>query len=193
MQINILSEIQDKWNLLSKPGVPFLIALDGRCAAGKTTLAAQLQEKTGCNVLHMDDFFLRPEQRTKERLQQPGGNVDWERFRDEVLFPLKRGISCFYRPYDCHTQMFKKSVQIYPNGLTLVEGSYSCHPELWNFYHFHIFLTVSPEKQLCRIRKRNGTEELEMFQKKWIPLEELYFQTFSIKERCELCYDMEGR
>ena len=57
-----------------------LVAIDGRCTAGKTTLAASLQAQLECNVFHMDDFFLRPEQRTPERLRQPGGNVDFERF-----------------------------------------------------------------------------------------------------------------
>ena len=68
-----------------------LVAIDGRCAAGKTTLAASLQAQLGCNVFHMDDFFLRPEQRTPERLHQPGGNVDFERFLTEVLRPLYDG------------------------------------------------------------------------------------------------------
>ena len=36
-----------------------LVAIDGRCAAGKTTLAASLQAQLACNVFHMDDFFLR--------------------------------------------------------------------------------------------------------------------------------------
>ena len=35
---------------------PLRIAIDGRCAAGKSLLAECLQEKTGCTVLHMDDF-----------------------------------------------------------------------------------------------------------------------------------------
>ena len=39
---------------------PLLIAVDGRCAAGKTTLAAALREGTGCQVIHRDDFCLRP-------------------------------------------------------------------------------------------------------------------------------------
>ena len=33
-----------------------LVAIDGRCAAGKTTLAASLQAQLECNVFHMDDF-----------------------------------------------------------------------------------------------------------------------------------------
>ena len=57
-----------------------LVAIDGRCAAGKTTLTASMQARLECNVFHMDDFFLRPEQRTPERLGPPGGNVDYELF-----------------------------------------------------------------------------------------------------------------
>lgn len=34
-----------------------LVAIDGRCAAGKTTIAAKLQELCSCNVIHMDHFF----------------------------------------------------------------------------------------------------------------------------------------
>ena len=65
---------------------PLIVALDGRCASGKTTLAALLQQQTGCSVVHMDHFFLRPEQRTRERLEQPGGNVDYERFLACLLY-----------------------------------------------------------------------------------------------------------
>lgn len=87
-----------------------IVAIDGRCAAGKSTLAAQLKERSGFTVLHMDDFFLRPEQRIPERWETPGENVDHERFLEEVLLPLSRGESFSYRAYDCHTQNFKDPV-----------------------------------------------------------------------------------
>ena len=41
-----------------------IVAIDGRCGSGKTTLAARLQKDLYCRVFHMDDFFLRPQQRT---------------------------------------------------------------------------------------------------------------------------------
>ena len=59
---------------------PVLIAIDGRCASGKTTLAALLQQAIGCNVVHMDHFFLQPHQRSSQRYAQPGENIDHERF-----------------------------------------------------------------------------------------------------------------
>ena len=36
---------------------PFVIAIDGRCASGKTTLAGRLQKEIDCNIIHMDHFF----------------------------------------------------------------------------------------------------------------------------------------
>ena len=65
-----------------------IVAIDGRCGSGKSTLAARLERELRCSVFHMDDFFPRPEQRTAERLSQPGENVDHERFLAEVLLPL---------------------------------------------------------------------------------------------------------
>ena len=38
---------------------PFLIAIDGRCAAGKTTFAEKLSSIMECSVIHMDHFFLK--------------------------------------------------------------------------------------------------------------------------------------
>ena len=64
------------------------VVIEGSSASGKTTLAEMLREIYGCTVFHMDDFFLRPEQRTSDRYAQIGGNVDYERFLYEVLIPL---------------------------------------------------------------------------------------------------------
>ena len=66
-----------------------LVAIDGRCASGKSTLAEELKKDLGCAVFHMDDFFLPFERKTAQRLAQPGGNVDWERFREEVIRFMK--------------------------------------------------------------------------------------------------------
>ena len=173
---------------LPESGQTRVIAIDGRCASGKTTLAKQLREVLDCTVVHMDEFFLRPEQRTPERLSTPGGNVDYERFRQEVLMPLKRGTAFQYRPYDCKRQTLAESIRIVPREIAIVEGSYSCHPALWDSYDLRMFLTVEHQEQMRRIRKRNGEQAAETFLKKWIPMEELYFSTYRIENRCDLCY-----
>ena len=171
---------------------PFIIAIDGRCAAGKTTLAALLTAALDCPVIHMDHFFLRPEQRTEERLREPGGNVDRERFLREVLVPLREEKACSYRPYDCHRQEFAEAVRIPPRPFYIVEGSYSCHPDLCKLYDLTVFLTVNPAEQLRRIKHRNGEAGAGMFQEKWIPLEERYFSTYSVEARCDLSFELEA-
>ncbi len=163
------------------------IAIDGRCASGKTTFAAQLQKQCGGSVIHMDDFFLRPEQRTWERLQRPGGNVDYERFLKEVMEPLARGKTCFYKPYDCHRQDFGKGRYIEPEQIIIVEGSYSCHPVLWKYYDLHIFLTIDADLQMQRISHRNKGC-IDDFRDKWIPLEEKYFAACGTQSKCELIF-----
>lgn len=163
-----------------------IVAIDGRCAAGKTTLAQQLQTHFGCAVLHMDDFFLRPEQRTAARLSQPGGNVDYERFLEEVLLPLQEGAPFSYRPYDCHSRSLQAPVAVTPTAITVVEGSYSCHESLWAQYDLHIFLDIDSQLQRQRILARNGEAGAEAFFSRWIPLEETYFAARELEKRCAL-------
>lgn len=169
---------------------PVIMAIDGRCASGKSTLAAALKEKTGCNVIHADDFFLRKEQRTQERFEEVGGNIDYERLRDEVLIPLSREGKCAYRRFDCKSmKLSEEEVAVAPNPLTVIEGSYSCHPMLFKYYDFLVFMNIVQCEQLKRIEKRNGSEAVEIFQNRWIPLEEKYFAAYRISERCDLIID----
>jgi len=165
-----------------------LIAIDGRCGSGKTTLAAALQERLKCHVVHMDHFFPRMEQRTAERLNEPGGNLDRERFLEEVILPIKAREAFSYCPYIPWEKRMGEAIQIEPCNVIIAEGSYSCHPELFDNYDLRIFLTVSESERLRRIEKRNGKEKLVEFQEKWIPMEEKYFSAFNVENRCDLWF-----
>jgi len=165
-----------------------IVAIDGDAAAGKTTLAAMLQQIYGCNVLPMDHFFLRPEQRTKSRLTEPGGNVDYERFIEEVLNPLLAQKPFIYRPFDCRIQDFGEEITIIPGKLTVIEGSYAHHPKFADNYNIKVFIKIDSDEQLCRIIQRNGTEMSKKFRDVWIPMEKQYQMTFSIEENSDLVF-----
>ena len=165
----------DRVERLLAEGRCAFVAIDGPCASGKTVFAASLHERFGGNVLHMDDFFLRPEQRTPERFAEPGGNVDRERFEDEVLAPLVAGNIVQYRPWDCHTGDFAASHSVEPARLTIVEGSYSMHPALREYYDLMICLMIDSNEQLRRLEARNP-RMLQRFIDEWIPLENRYFE-----------------
>jgi uridine kinase len=136
----------------------------------------------------MDHFFLRPEQRTPERLLEPGGNVDYERFLKEVMLPLKKTERFCYHPYDCKAGKLSEAIYITPNRINIVEGSYSCHPALVSNYNLKVFITVDKAEQMRRITIRNGEVYADVFRKKWIPMEEVYFSAYQIKEQCDICW-----
>ena len=165
-----------------------IVALDGFCTSGKTTLAARLADQYDCCVVHMDDFFLRPEQRTPERLAEPGGNVDYERFRQEVLEPLKEGLPFSFRPYDCSTQTLGQPIPVQPKKLTVIEGTYSHHPHFGSYCDLRIFLTVCPREQHRRILRRPAFLHPRFFEE-WIPMEHRYFAHFSIPEKADMVID----
>ena len=169
---------------LRAAGEPVRVALEGGSASGKSTMGKLLGEIYRCPVLHMDDFFLRPHQRTAERMEQIGGNVDWERFRQEVLIPLSCGKTAQYRRYDCQSGTLLPPVEVSPQSLVIVEGAYSMHPELAEFYHWSAFLSVTPEEQRQSILRRNGAEMGERFFQCWIPLEQRYFAATHAQKRC---------
>lgn len=167
--------------------VPVRLAVEGGSASGKTTLGQILAERYGCTVFHMDDFFLRPEQRIASRFAEPGGNVDRERFLEEVLLPLRRGEKIFYRRFDCATMQLQKPIEIVPGKLVVTEGAYSMHLELAPHYDLSVFLDIALELQRERILHRNTSEKAKRFFTEWIPMEQTYFAAFDIPARCTLC------
>lgn len=165
---------------------PFIVAVDGRCASGKTTFAGELAGVTGAAVVHMDDFFLQPYQRTEARLAIPGENVDWERFKNEVLLPVSRGEVARFCPFDCHTLGFKNEISVDPAKGVIVEGTYCMNQELCGYYSMCVFLTLSPQTQMERIIARNGKDGANVFAHKWIPLEEKYFSAYNLRNQCDM-------
>ena len=175
-----LNEIKRAIDRLLDTQERVIVAIEGKCTSGKTTLAQALSKEYDCNVLHMDEFFLRPEQRTPERFAEIGGNVDYERFAEEVLAPLKTGADFSYRPFDCSTFTLAQPVAVPSKKLTVIEGTYSLHPYFGDPYDLKVVLTVSEETQRQRVLERPAFLHQRFFDQ-WIPLENRYFENTPIK------------
>lgn len=167
---------------------PSILSIDGRCASGKTTLGILLKQVYDCNVFKMDDFFLQPHQRTNKRLESPGENVDHERFEQEILIPLSKHEDVNLSKFNCSTMSIQSPSLIPYKSFNVIEGSYSMHSSLQKYYDFSVFLTLNKEEQIERLKKRNPNM-LNNFIQRWIPLEELYFNTFSIQDKCNILID----
>jgi uridine kinase len=164
------------------------VAIDGNCGAGKSTLASLIGGVYDCNVFHMDDYFLPPALRTPERLAEVGGNVDYGRFREEIVAGLLSGGAFTYRVYDCMRQEMGPPVAVTPKRLNIIEGAYSLHPTLADTYDLKIFLGIDVKEQSRRILARNGSAMHRRFMAEWVPMENRYFERMGIRERCDLAY-----
>lgn len=163
-----------------------VIGIDGYCASGKTTLALELAERFDAQVIHTDDFFLPFDMRTKERLSETGGNIHYERFNAEVVSGLKKRTEFVYRAFCCKSGTYTESQTIMPQKPVIIEGSYAFHPKIKVCYDLKIFLKSDYETRLERISQRNGSQALEIFKSKWIPLEDKYFSEFGIEEKSDI-------
>jgi hypothetical protein len=134
----------------------------------------------------MDDFFLPPAMRTKMRYEQPGGNVHYERFSQEILPGLTSGEGFTYRVFDCSRMDFHGLREIPAAPIRIVEGSYALHPELGDYAGLRVFSTVDEAEQMARILRRNGEKMAEMFRTRWIPMEEKYFSHFDIRGAADI-------
>ena len=180
-----IAAVKPQIEALLKEKVFLIVAIDGKCTSGKTTLATKLAELYDCNVFHMDDFFLRPEQHTPERFAEIGGNVDYERFAEEVLTPLRAGQAFTYRPFNCKTFTLSEPVSVTPKKLNIIEGSYSHHPYFGNHYDLKVLLTITPELQRERILQRPEFLH-KCFFEEWIPMEDRYLNVFDIGNKSDM-------
>lgn len=168
-----------------------LIGIDGRCGSGKTHFAKLAQSMLPCNVIHMDDFYLPEELREAGWEKIPGGNMDFARLNREVLLPARQGKQAVYRAYRCDKAKITTEQLIPRRSVTLVEGSYSHHPEICGGYDLKIFLDCGKEEQKQRLKAREGSY-YPMFEKRWIPMEEQYFAHYGIEAGCGLQVDTSG-
>ena len=178
----LLSAVETALNTADRVGGSWVVGIDGRCGAGKSTLARAIYEHVpGSSVIAMDDFFLPAAMQTPERLAD--GNAHWERFLDEISAHLRTGEPFSYRRYDCAAGDYAAEPVAVPAGrLRVVEGSYALHPRLRTLYDWTVFCDADAETRRARLLAREGPEGLARFEERWIPLEEAYFTRYNVRQ-----------
>ena len=175
--------------LAQRPAQPVVLALDGRCGSGKTTMATALAEQFPDSiVLHTDDFYLPPAQRVDGWEHIPCANMYLTRLRDEVLRPAKAGKPVPYRAYCCREGTYRPAQLLPAQPLVILEGSYSHHPLLTDCETLRVFVTCSQAEQTRRLQAREGARYAN-FAARWIPLEEAYFTQHNIEDAADFVMD----
>ncbi len=163
-------------------GTRLLITLDGPCASGKTTLAEMLAKELRAPLVHTDDYVIPHREKTPERLSVPGGNCDAGRLANEILRPWKAGKPVRYRKYDCRADRLLPEESLPESSILILEGSYCNLPALRIHADLRFFLDAPRELRLARLEKRESPESLRRFHERWIPLENAYFDAFSLPD-----------
>ncbi|MCQ2547432.1 MAG: hypothetical protein MJ145_00300 [Clostridia bacterium] len=192
----LINELKDR-ALIDKN---FILAIDGKSASGKTSVAFQIAEQLSregikVNLIHMDDFFLPMELRTAERYEEAGGNVHYERFIEQIAVRLEGDETFEYDRFNCRIMDYDGKGIVNPKYPSIIEGAYALHPNivkaLKRDYDLKVFFDIKENEQLKRIEKRGGRECLKYFVNKWIPLENKYIEAFNIAKECELVLESE--
>ncbi|MCM1513506.1 MAG: deoxynucleoside kinase [Anaeroplasma bactoclasticum] len=155
-----------------------IIALEGRCASGKTTLCQALENTY--TVLHMDDFFLPIIRKTKERLNEVGGNIDYELVLESLL-QIKKAYQnhqkkVTLKTFCCTTQTYHNR-EIELKDCVIVEGVYAFHPYFRAQFDHFIYIEIDQDTQFMRIKRRKRA--LDYFNV-WMPLEEIYYKHIDV-------------
>lgn len=182
----LVEKIEEMLPEFESQGERMVIAMDGMCGSGKTTLAARLAQRFGGQVVHMDDFYLPVELRTQERRSEPGGNVHYERFLVEAMPYLKGQEAFCYGKFSDEILDIAEEITIEPGSLLIVEGAYSMRPELRNAYDLTVCVLSPTELQRQRLIRREGEEGYLEYRDLWIPLETAYLDHYDIEHVCDV-------
>ena len=190
MYKNEIEQIKQKVEALLKENKKeiIVIAIDGMTGSGKSTLAEELSKVYNAPIFHADDYFLPPELRTEERLNEPGGNIHYEKMKKEIIDILVAGkinSTIKYKPFICKNQSYGKEKNFKLSKINIVEGSYCLNPHFGKYYDISVFLKINEKSQIERLTKR-CPQMINTFINKWIPLEKKYHDAFKLYDNCDI-------
>ncbi len=171
---------------------PYLVALDGHSAAGKSTLARALASALPrCQVVQGDDFYrvMAPDQRlaltAAEGCEQ---YFDWQRLAADVLRPVRDGQPARYQAYDWDHNALGEWNSVLPEGIIVVEGVYSARPALAPFYDAIVYVEAPRDRRWAVQRARGDTLA---WIERWEAAEEYYLRESGLRERADVVFAAE--
>ena len=164
---------------LDRPG-PILVALDGRSAAGKSTLAGEVAPLVGAVVIDGDDFYSGGTAETWDAMsaaEKANHCMDWRRQRP-VLEKLASGLPATWHPYDWEADdgsLTLTSVVCDPAPVIILDGAYSARPELADLFDLRVLLDAPATLRRAQLIEREGEGYREEWNARWDEAEQWYF------------------
>lgn len=156
---------------------PFTVALDGRSAVGKTTLAAQLAEMLEATVIEGDDFYAGGiEVRSERPAELVAACIDWKHQR-LALEALRAGRDASWHAFDWDAFDGRASAALTvksPRPIVILEGVYSARPELSDLIDLAVMLRLDEAIRESRLIAREG--HITPWERQWHAAEDYYFE-----------------
>ncbi|CAM3687995.1 4-amino-4-deoxy-L-arabinose transferase [Nocardioides marinus] len=164
------------------PGAGRLLRIDGPSGSGKTTLARAvsrlaLQRQVGCRVLHMDAMYDGWD----------GLPSVWAQL-ETLLPPLSEGRPGRYRVYDWRLGRYRRTVQVAPVPLLVLEGVGSGHPAYDHLGTVLVWVQAPPSLRRARALARDGAD-YEPHWEAWARSEAEVLARDRTRERADLVVD----
>ena len=205
--INMLAERL----LIEQTSHPLRVAIDGRTASGKTTLANEIAEVLrikGRTVIRTSvDGFHRPrvERYRQGRFSAEGyldDARDWTAVRKLLLDPLGPEGNLFYQTssfdLDLDKPIAQEAILASSNAILIVDGTFLQRPDLASAWDFVIFLEVSEKVAIQRGIIRDAVllsgedKAQEMHERRYQPAFALYQARVSPKASAHVVLENEN-
>jgi uridine kinase len=162
-------------------GAGRLVCVDGPAGSGKTTLGAELAERSGAQQVHGDD------------LMSGWRGLDAVTRQLASLFSaLAEGRPGSYQHYDWFQDRYDGEVEVRPKPWLVVEGVGSGSAALAAYITLLVWVEVDDDLRLARGLERDG-EELEELYRQFMIDERALFARDRIRERADVVVDGTGR
>lgn len=154
-----------------------LIAIDGLGGSGKSTFAKNIAAiNPSIKIAELDKFPHLP----KEHPYHPAGaqtRVNLQRFEKEVLIPLTLDKEArFQNTFWWETDEKPKWFTIQPGDLVFVEGCYSFHKDIRQYYDFSIWIECAADIAMKRAISRDGEKGRAIWEEVHAPNEKKYVE-----------------
>lgn len=168
--------------LLPAPEVrPFLIGIDGRSGAGKTTLttqlAAVLARRHDVTVFHLEDVYLGWD----------GLQIGMQIYVAEVLEPLRRGADAHWTAWDWLTNEPGTPRLTRCAEIVLLEGVGACNRSARRLLDASVWVELPTSLRKLRALERDGSN-YEKYWDMWAEQEERYVQRDPVWEQTDILH-----